>query len=79
MTSDVYCETFQSLRRSIKNKTQELLTESVVLLHDNERKLVSRITHTKWAKCKLKQLNYIPYSPDMSPCDFHVFGLLKNI
>ena len=28
---------------------------------------------------KWEQLDHLPNSPDMSPCDFHVFGLLKNI
>ena len=47
ITSDVYCETLQSLRRSSKNKRQEMLMESVVLLHDNARPHVSSVTHTK--------------------------------
>ncbi|GFY51776.1 hypothetical protein TNIN_28041 [Trichonephila inaurata madagascariensis] len=32
ISSDEYCETLQSLRRSIKNKSPGLLTESVVML-----------------------------------------------
>ena len=51
-TSNMYCETIKSLRRFIKNKRQELLTEGVVLLHDNARSHVSRVTHVKWAKFK---------------------------
>ena len=78
ITFDVYCETLQSLRRSIKNKRQELLTESVFLLHDNARPHVSIVRHAKRAKFKRKQLDHLPYSPDMSPCDFHVLDLLKK-
>ena len=36
---------------------------------------VSRVTHLIWAKFRLEQLDY---SPNMSPCDFHVFGPLKK-
>ena len=30
------------------------------------------------AKFKWEQLEHPPYSRDMSPCDFHVFGFLKK-
>ena len=44
ITSDMHRETLQSPRRSIKNKRIELVTESVVLLHDNVRLHVSSVT-----------------------------------
>ena len=78
ITSNVYCETLQSLRKSIKSKRLELLTESVVLLHDNACPHASRVTHVKRAKFKWEQLDYPSYSLNMSPCDFHVFGPLIN-
>ncbi|XP_037564471.1 histone-lysine N-methyltransferase SETMAR-like [Dermacentor silvarum] len=78
INSDLYCETLQSLRRSIKNKRPGLLTEGVVLLHDNVRPQVSRVTHAELAKFKWKQLEHPPYSPDMSPCNFCVVGPLKK-
>ena len=73
ITFDVYCETIQSLRRSIKNKRQELLTERVVLLHDNARLHMSRVAHMK-----REQLDHPLFSPDISPYDFYVFDLLKK-
>ncbi|XP_015913054.2 histone-lysine N-methyltransferase SETMAR-like [Parasteatoda tepidariorum] len=75
---NAYCETLRRLRRSIKNKRPGLLKEGVVLLHDNVRPHVSRVTHMELAKFKWETLDHPPYSPDMSPCDFHVFGLLKK-
>lgn len=78
INSDVYCETLRSLRRSIKNKRPGLLTVGVVLLHDNARPHVSRVTHAELAKFRWERLDHPPYSPDMSPCDFHVFGPLKK-
>ncbi|GFV14565.1 histone-lysine N-methyltransferase SETMAR [Trichonephila clavipes] len=78
INSDVYCETLRRLRRSIKNKKPGLLTEGVVLLHDNARPHVSRVTQMELDKFKWETLDHPPYSPDMSPCDFHVFDLLKK-
>ena len=37
-----------------------------------------RVTYAKRAKFKWEQFDYPPYSPDMSPCDFQVFGPLKK-
>ncbi|XP_055939025.1 histone-lysine N-methyltransferase SETMAR-like [Argiope bruennichi] len=75
--SDVYCETLRRLRRFIKNKRPGLLTEGVILLHDNARH-ISSVTCAELAKFKREQLNNPPYSPDISPCDFHVFGPPKK-
>ena len=52
-----------------QEQRQELLIESVVLLHDKARPGLSR------AKFKREQLHQPPYSQDMSPGDFYVFGL----
>ena len=76
--SNIYCETIQRLLKFIKNKWQELLTEDAVLLQDNTRSHVSRVTHIKRAKFKGEQLDHSQYSSDMSPCDFFEFGLLKK-
>ena len=38
-----------------------------------------KVIHVELAKFKLEQLDHTLYSPDMSPCDFHVFSFLKNI
>ncbi|GFX40898.1 mariner Mos1 transposase [Trichonephila clavipes] len=67
INSDVYCETFQCLLRSIKSKRPGLLTEGVVLLHDNAPPHVPRVTQMEMDKFKWETLNHPPYSPDMSP------------
>ncbi|GFV36791.1 mariner Mos1 transposase [Trichonephila clavipes] len=78
INSDVYCETLRRLRRSIKNKRPELLMEVVVLLHDNVHPHVSRVAQMELDKFKWETLDHSPYSPDMSPCDFHVLGPMKK-
>ena len=70
ITSDVYCETFQSRCSSTKSKRQVQLMEGIVLPLQG---------HAKQAKFRWEQLDHPLYSLDMSPWDFHVFGSLKNI
>ncbi|GFU10221.1 histone-lysine N-methyltransferase SETMAR [Trichonephila clavipes] len=56
-----------------------LLMEGVVLLHDDARcPYVSRVKQMELDKFKWETLDHPPYSSDMSPCDFHVFGPLKK-
>ncbi|GFY24875.1 histone-lysine N-methyltransferase SETMAR [Trichonephila clavipes] len=78
INSDVYCEALRHLRRSIKNKEPGLLTKGVVLLHDNARPHVFRVTQMELDKFKWETLDHPPCNLDMSSCDFHVFGLLKK-
>ncbi|GFY27506.1 histone-lysine N-methyltransferase SETMAR [Trichonephila clavipes] len=44
----------------------------MVLVH-NARPHSSKFTHAELAKFKWEQLDTPPCSPDMSPCDFHLF------
>ena len=74
----MYSEKIQNLRRSIMNKRQKLLTEPVVLLHDNAHSHVFTVTYVKWVKFKWKPLDYPSYSPNLSPCDFREFDHLKK-
>ncbi|GFU66547.1 histone-lysine N-methyltransferase SETMAR [Trichonephila clavipes] len=62
----------------MKNKRPELLTKDVLRLHDNARQHVCSVTQTEVNKFKLEMLDHPPYSPDMSPCDFHVLRPLTE-
>ncbi|GBN45050.1 Histone-lysine N-methyltransferase SETMAR [Araneus ventricosus] len=81
INSTQYCSTLTKLRKAIKSKRPGLLTQQAILLHDNARPYVSR--ETKKNKKNLQNfrwevLEHPPYSKDFSPCDFHIFGLLKR-
>ena len=73
-----YCSTLDALKAKIKSKRPGLLTQGVILLHDNARPHLARTTVATMAKFRWEILKHPPYSPDMSPCDFHVFGPLKK-
>ena len=62
-----YCEQLRQVKKDIKNKR----SEGVILHHDNA-KLVQTINELGW-----KLLPHPPYSPDLVPSDFHLFGPLK--
>ena len=49
------------------------------ILHiDNARPHTSKMTLKKIAEMGWEKLEHPPYSPDISPCDFFLFGYLKN-
>jgi hypothetical protein len=42
-------------------------------MYHNDRKITTEISDAK-----LESLPHPPYSPDLSPCDFWLFGMLKQ-
>jgi histone-lysine N-methyltransferase SETMAR len=63
---------------AIHRKRPGQLERGVLLHHDNAR------THTVWAtqeriqELRWELLEHPPYSQDLTPSDFHLFGLLRN-
>ena len=51
----------------------------VHLLHDNTSSHKCEVVQSFLASEKVKVLNYPPYSPDLSPCDFLLFPRLKKM
>jgi len=69
----------EKLRPAIRKKRPELLKHGVILLHDNaaphwKKTVVELLDSWDW-----EILSHPPYSPDLSPCDFHLFTKLKNL
>jgi hypothetical protein len=53
-----------------------MLMRGVTVLHNGALPCVAHTVHdTLWFKC-LEVLDYPTCSPDLSACDFHVFGLV---
>jgi len=77
INSAVYCETLK-LRLTIQNKRRGMLSATNLLLYDNARPhsaahIQDLITSFKW-----EQTDHSPYSPDLSPSDYHLFLHLKK-
>jgi len=50
----------------------------MLLLHDNARPHSAAVTQEKLAQMYWTVLEHPPYSPDLSPCDYHMFEPLKE-
>ena len=61
------------LRCAIKLKCPRMLSDVIVLLHDNARLHSANLVRDKLQRFGWETLQHPPYSPDQSPCDFHIF------
>ena len=66
------------LRRAIKSKRPGMLSDEIILLNDNARLHTTNLVRDKLQRFDWETLQHPPYSPDLSPCDFYVFGDLKK-
>ena len=66
------------LNPAIRSKHRGLLSKGVVLLHDNARPHTSAHTAETLRKLKFEVMAHPPYSPDLAPSDYHLFGPLKE-
>ena len=79
MNSPTYADLLKNLLRpAIKSKQRGLLSTGVLLQHDNARPHIVRSTAATIKDLSFECLPHPPYSPDLAPSDFHVFGPLKE-
>ena len=67
------------LKSAFRSKHRELLSKGIVLLHDNARPHTAAHTGETLRKLKFKVMAHPPYSPDLVPSDYHVFGPPKEV
>ena len=70
-----YVQTLSKLRCALRDKRPG---RKVILLHDNTRPHTTRLTLEKIEKTGWEVLPHPPYSPDLAPSDYHLFGFVKN-
>jgi hypothetical protein len=66
------------LKPAIRSKSQGLLSKRVLLLHENAQLHTAAHTVDTLRALKFEVLKHPPYSPDLAPSDFHLFGSLKE-
>ena len=79
VTSAPYADLLNNhLRPAIKSKRRGLLSRGVLLQHDNARPRTAHSIVATIQDLSFECLPHPPYSPDLAPSDFHVFGSLKE-
>jgi histone-lysine N-methyltransferase SETMAR len=76
---DVYCSQLDRLKAAIDQKRPEFVNcKGVVFHHDNARPHAFLATRQKLMQLGWDVLPQLPYSPDLSPSDYHLFRSLKT-
>lgn len=73
ITAQLYCEQLERVRKKLRNRKLPVL-----VLHDNARPHVARLTQETLARFDWEHLAHAPYSPDMAPSDYHLFRALEH-
>lgn len=73
VNSDLYCAQLDTVAAKLHR-----VQDKVYFLHDNARPHVSSTTRAKLQQLKWSVLPHPPYSPDLSPTDYHVFRSLVH-
>jgi histone-lysine N-methyltransferase SETMAR len=68
----------KKLHRAIQNKRHGMLTFGVVLLHHNACPHTAARTRALLEHFNWELFDHPPYSPDLTPCNYHLFTYLKN-
>ncbi len=77
--SDIYIDSLRAMRESLRRKCPTLWRDqNFVLLQDNASPHTSDDTVEYMESVNLSVWSHLPNSPDMSPCDYWAFPVLKS-
>ncbi|UYV67479.1 hypothetical protein LAZ67_5000858 [Cordylochernes scorpioides] len=79
ITGVMYCQKIDEIHQKLRRICPRLVNrKGPILLHDNGRPHVSMITRQKLNELGYETLDPPPYSPDLSPTDYHFLKHLAN-
>jgi hypothetical protein len=79
ITATVYSEQLERVHEKLKTKEPALVTrKGVVLLHDNAKPHVAKVTRETIISLGWETLVQPPQSPDIAPSDCHLLHSLVN-
>lgn len=78
VTSERYIETLKKLTEAIRRKRPNKNLKTIHIHHDNARPHTSLATNQAIGKLGWSVVPHPPYSPDLAPSDFHLFGPMKD-
>jgi len=76
INSDAYIKTLRKLKQRYWRVRLNRNPGAMLIQHDNARPHTSIQTQEAIAKFGRNVLPHLPYSPDLAPSDFHLFGPL---
>jgi histone-lysine N-methyltransferase SETMAR len=74
-----YAALLHKLRDNIREKRRGKLTRGVRLLHDNAAVYAAGVIQAAILDCDFQRINHPPYSPDVAPSGYYLFGYLREI
>lgn len=79
VNAEKYCRQLEALHKNLQKKRPSLVNrKGVLLLHDNARPHIARVTQEKIMALNMEVLPHPPYSPDLAPSDYHLFRSLQH-
>ena len=78
INSDYYISELEELREVIKRERLGKLSKGILLQHDNARPHVSYQTKDAIRRLGFECLPHPPYSPDLAPSNYWLFGEMKD-
>lgn len=74
MTAEKYCQEIDEMHHKLKSMCAALVNRKhPIILHDNARPHIAKISLKKLNDLGFESLPHPPYSPDLSPTDYHFF------
>ena len=79
ITAETYFTQLDNMMMNLAEKQPRLVNrDRPILLHDNARPHTANRMKLKILKLDLKAIDHPPYSPNLSPTDYHLFRNLDN-
>ena len=79
VNSDIYCSQIEEVHKKLKDIDPAMINRRrVIILQDNAKPHTSKKTIQKFSDIGYEILSHPPYSPDISPTDYHVFLSMSN-
>ncbi|XP_067947100.1 histone-lysine N-methyltransferase SETMAR-like [Watersipora subatra] len=78
VNSENYCQLLQQVKKDIKNKRRGMQSRGVILHQDSARPHTATRTIETINQLGWELLDHPPYSPNLAPSDYHLFGALKS-
>ena len=78
VTTARYITALSNLRQALRHQRRRKLTRGILFHHDNAPAHRGRECVSALSQHGYEILPHPPYSPDLSPCDFHLFPQIKR-